>query len=149
MKSLLGLACLGLLLSAPIATALDDDDAEFDAKKMVGNWGYDSGTRAGEEVAADRLVGTIKITDSEITLPVGPDAEFVFAYKLDTSKTPVMIDMEIKSGPVPEGKAVGIVKMEDGKLTLCYNPMGGDRPAEFASTADNGAFMFVLKKADD
>ena len=46
----------------------------------------------------------------------------------------------------PEGKAVGIIKIEQGKMTLCYDPAGLKRPADFKSTADNGCFTFVLTK---
>ena len=82
-----------------------------------------------------------------ITIPAGGDMKFVMAYKLDTKANPVTIDMEIKEGPVPEGKAKGIIAIEGEQLKLCYHPTGGDRPKKFEATKDNGAFYFVLKKA--
>ena len=69
-------------------------------------------------------------------------------YKLDTSKEPIEINMDIDSGPA-EGKAIGIIKMKKGKLVLCYDPQGESRPKKFETTEDNGCFMFVLEKAKE
>ena len=77
------------------------------------------------------------------------DMAFVFGFKADHAKDPIAVDLEILE---PEGlkgaKALGIVKLDGEKLTLCYNPaMGGARPTKFESTKDNGFYMFVHEKA--
>lgn len=118
-------------------------------EQLLGTWNYTSGMRAGEKVDQDRLAGDVKITKETFTIPAGPDSEFVMNYKLDTKMSPATIDLEIKSGPVNEGKALGILKLEKGVLTLCYDPQGQKRPTEFESTQANGFFMFSLKLAKD
>jgi hypothetical protein len=50
---------------------------------------------------------------------------------------------------VPEGKALGIIKWEGDTMQLCYDPMGQTRPTTFESTADNGCFMFTLKRQSE
>lgn len=115
---------------------------------LVGSWKYKSGQRAGEDVAEDRLaMGGVTFAEDTLTIPAGPDAEFVMGYKLKAGKQFTEIDMEIQSGPAPEGKAVGILKWENDELTLCYDPTGATRPTKFESTGDNGFFLFVMKKA--
>lgn len=115
---------------------------------FVGTWKVGMGQRAGEEVAAERLGTEIEFTDKQIMIPVpGAEEGFVMNYTLDTTKTPVTIDMEIESGPAPEGKAVGIIKVDDGKLTLCYDPTGAKRPEAFETTAENGFFLFECMKS--
>jgi uncharacterized protein (TIGR03067 family) len=57
--------------------------------------------------------------------------------------------MEIKDGPFQGGKAVGIITLEGDELKLCYSPNGDKRPAKFESTADNGAHLFILKRAKE
>ena len=147
---LLTAGCIALMLTG--VCLADDTDAkkkkkgEFNAKRMFGQWEYTSGKRGGEEVAKERLAGVVTITKETFTLPGGPDATFVMTYELDASKTPSHIDLKIKSGPVPEGMTVGIIKLEKGKLTLCYDPTGANRPEKFESTEDNGAFLFTLKR---
>lgn len=114
---------------------------------LKGSWKYTSGKRAGEEVAADRLaMGGVTFAEDKLTIPAGPDNEFVMSYKLKAGKKFTEIDLSIESGPAPEGKALGILKWENDELTLCYDPLGANRPTAFESTAENGFFMFVMKK---
>ena len=149
MKSVISLS-LVVALGVALAARAEDvkKDAKFDASKMEGKWTYVSGTRAGETVEKDHLVGEVVITKDTITMPAGPDSKFVIGYKVDAKGTPVKIDMEIKDGPVKEGKAEGLIELKGDELKLCYAVIstGGKRPEKFESTKDNGAFYFVLKR---
>ena len=118
-----------------------------DAEKLVGRWKYTSGTRAGEKIDPVRLEGEFTATKDKFEIPAGPDDKFVMRYKLDSSKNPLAIDVEIESGPAPEGKALGIVKIDGDTWTLCYDPTGAKRPEKFESTAENGFFLFEMKRA--
>src|SRR5262245_43405825 len=130
MKTLgmLGLAaCL-----APFALAGGaQKDAAFDAAKLVGEWTYVAGTKAGEKVAQESLAGKVTFTKDTVTVPAGPDAKFLMAYKLDAKASPATIDLEIKDGPVKEGKAQGIIAIEGDELKFCYVPAEGKRPTKF------------------
>src|SRR5258708_39299579 len=77
----------------------------FDPAKIVGVWTIESGVRAGDKVDKERLKEKITVTKDTFTVPAGPDQKFTIAYKIDTKGKPAAIDMEIKSGPVNEGKA--------------------------------------------
>ena len=114
--------------------------------RLKGTWNYVSGMRAGEKVAKERLVGPVSVTDETFTLPAGPSDKFVMKYSMDSNAKMDLIDLNIQSGPVPEGKAVGIVRMEGDTMTFCYDPTGMKRPTEFKTTKDNGYFMFKLKR---
>jgi uncharacterized protein (TIGR03067 family) len=124
-------------------------DAAFDAGKLVGDWNYVSGMKSGETVEKDHLMGKVTFTKDTITMPAGPNEKFVMAYKVDGKATPAAIDMEIKDGPVKEGKAEGIIAVSGDELKICYVPTfaNAKRPSKFESTKDNGAFLFILKKA--
>jgi uncharacterized protein (TIGR03067 family) len=112
---------------------------------IVGKWMIKSGTRSGAEVPKERLT-SISITEKEVTIPAGPN-KFVMSYTLDTTKSPIEIDMKIESGPVPDGMAKGIVKLDGDKMMLCYNGMGGDRPADFKTAEGDNCFYFSMEKA--
>ena len=118
----------------------------FELDDLVGEWTFKSGKRAGKEIEGERLQGTAKFTKEKVTIPAGPDSTFVMKFKINTEKRIPQIDLEIESGPVSEGKAVGLIKMEEGKLHLCYEPTGEKRPTKFDSTEENGCFYFVLEK---
>ncbi len=121
--------------------------AAGDAEKLVGSWKYTSGTRAGEKIDPVRLEGEFTATLDKFEIPAGPDDKFVMRYKIDSAKKPAAIDIEIESGPAPEGKALGIVKFDGDTWTLCYDPTGAKRPEKFESTAENGYFLFEMKRA--
>jgi uncharacterized protein (TIGR03067 family) len=141
------IAPLVFALSLVAFVAADDKKADkFDAAKMVGDWTIVEGVRAGEKVGEDHL--QVKVTATKETFILdGPAGKFVMGYKLDTKASPVGIDMEIKEGPIQEGKAIGIVWVKGDEMKLCYIPMAdGTRPAKFESTKDNGAFFFTMKR---
>lgn len=138
-----------------VARAKNGGREPFDKEMLPGEWTFKSGKRAGEDIAEERLKGSATFADDKVTIPAGPDEKFVMSFKIKEGKKHTEIDLNIESGPAPEGKALGILKIEDGKLTLCYDPQGKNRPAKFESTGDNGFFLFVMekkaeeKKADD
>jgi uncharacterized protein (TIGR03067 family) len=150
MKYLLASLVVALFVVIPALSEAAKPKTAFDPAKLVGDWTITSGERAGDKVDKERLQAKITITKDIITLQAGPDQKFVFGYKIDSKAKPAAIDMEIKEGPVSEGKAIGIIALEGGGFKLCYvQKEGADakRPAKFESTKDNNAFLFVLKPA--
>jgi uncharacterized protein (TIGR03067 family) len=121
----------------------------FDAAAMQGTWSYVSGNKAGEEVPVERLIGDVVITGKDFTLPAGPEDTFVMSYSITSDGNPASIDLKIESGPVPEGKAVGLIQVDGDQLTFCYDPVGENRPAKLEATAENGCFLFTLKRKEE
>lgn len=117
---------------------------------LVGTWEYVAGWRDGGKVDNDRFAKqNVEFTKDQLTLNAqgqdGEAAKFVLSYKIDNSTTPKKVALEITESPFGGGvKADGIIKMEDGKLTICYPPMGGDAPKDFES--EGGFHMFQLEK---
>ncbi len=144
MRLVFTLCCL--IVCCCYVEAEDKKESRFDAAKLVGKWKISEGHKMGEALEKERLNSEITFTKDEIHIPAGPEGKFIMSYKINSQKTPIEIDMEIKDGPVKEGKASGIIELKDDTLKLCYNPMG-DRPTKFESTKDNGAFYFVMKRA--
>jgi uncharacterized protein (TIGR03067 family) len=74
--------------------------------------------------------------------------KFVIKYKIDASKTPAVIDMEITESPFGAGaKAIGIIALDGDSLKICYKPMGDKAPTKFESSEGDSTNMFVLKRA--
>ena len=125
-----------------------DKDKKFNPKALVGTWKVTAGQRSGDKVDASRLPPAITITAKELTIPTGDDNPFKFSYKVDASKKPVAIDFKITGGPVPEGTALGILKFEKGKVTLCYDSAGQTRPDKFETKDGDGRFLFQMEKVN-
>ena len=145
---LLRLMVLGLATLVMSTVAAQDKKPEkLDPAKLIGDWKLSAGLKAGEKYE-DTTNSMTEVTKDKITV-ADDRATFVFGYKIDTKKTPVEIDMEILQPDDLKGnKAKGIIKLEDGKMMLCYHPTGGERPAKFESTKDNGFFLFTYKKVE-
>ena len=144
------LTVLGVALLLVSATTGADDKKAFDAAKVAGTWSYQSGVVNGGKVDKDHLVGKVEFTKDSITVPSGDkDKPFKMTYKINTKHTPALIDMEIKDGPVKEGKAEGIISLEGDELKIAYVVAGSGhkRPTKFESAKDSGVFLFTLKKA--
>lgn len=123
-------------------------DDQFNRKKFKGTWKVIEGERSGQKVDASRLPPAIEVTEKELTIPTGDGNPFKFSYKIDSSKSPAHIDFEITGGPVPQGKALGIIKIEKGIVTLCYDSKGEKRPEKFETSEGDGRFLFKLKMAE-
>lgn len=135
-----------LLLGAVVVAQEQATESKLDVEQLFGDWEYVTGVRAGEEVAKERLIGTVTISKESFKIPGGPEGDFVMSYKIDATKSPATVDFKIESGPTPEGAAKGLIKAEGDSIWLCYEPMGGDRPEKLESTVENNAFLFELKR---
>jgi uncharacterized protein (TIGR03067 family) len=137
------------LLVVSHANSEEKAKGAIDPAKLAGDWKITSGMRGGEKISEMGMKTPIKISKEDFTLGTG-EQKFVIGYKLDAKAKPIAIDMSIKSGPVNEGKAIGIIAMDDGKLKLCYvvdDGSGVKRPTKFESTKDNNAALFELVPA--
>jgi uncharacterized protein (TIGR03067 family) len=132
------------------AAAHAEDKKEFDPAKVVGNWTYESGVVNGGKVDKDHLVGKVEFTKDTIVIPSGDkDKPFKMTYTINVKHTPALLNMEIKDGPIKEGKAEGIISLDGDEMKIAYvvAGTGHKRPTKFESTKDSGVFLFVLKKA--
>ncbi len=122
---------------------------QMKAEDLYGEWKVISGTQSGDRIPSDHHP-KVKITKQSFTI-AADEEECVMSYKLDMDRKPIQVDFKVESGPVPEGheNAKGIIKLEDGKLTICYHPEGKSRPEKFVSTEENGFFMFKMEKATE
>jgi len=128
-------------------------NANSEFANIAGEYEYASGQAKGEAVSEERLSGEVTFTESTITL-TGGDMKFVFDYKIDSAKSPASIHLIMKESPFDgdddgeaEAEADGIIRMNDGRLELCYSEQG-DAPTEFAAPANSDHRYLVLKKQD-
>lgn len=142
------IAAITMVVLAGVAGA--DEKKKFDPASLVGKWKLTAGTKMGEKVEAGNLKAEVTISKDTFTLKDEND-KHVMSFKLDTTKSPIQIDMEGKEGPAMGAKAEGIIEFDGKTLKLAYGTnipgFEGKRPTKFESTKDNKAFYFVLEKA--
>ena len=124
----------------------DDSLAGVTSEQMVGSWKYVWAMKDGEKLDADHF-GNQSVEITQDTLTLNSESKFVMKFKLDTKKSPTGIDLEITEAPFGTGStAGGVVNLKDGKLYVCYAPMGGDPPSKLDAPEGSGHYMFVLEK---
>jgi uncharacterized protein (TIGR03067 family) len=128
-----------------------EDQAAKDLKQFQGAWLLESAEINGMKIDAE----TLKNAGHEITLIVKGDkialklkrGDMEGTLKLDPTRKPKAYDSKATD---PEGQtheAVGIYKLEDDRLTVCYVAAGKGRPTEFRSDAGSEAVVQVFKRA--
>ena len=131
-----GAIVLLTFLALPAATAADA--VADDAKRMEGTWQLEVMEFQGMKAPPENLKGKkVTIVAGTLTMPDGRKS----TLKLDPDKTPKRVDVHT------EGTlSYGIYSIEDGKLQICFDTSGEDRPTEFKSPEGKAIFLMVLKK---
>ena len=89
---------------------------------------------------------TFVIKNNTYTLSVGATEIETGTFKLDSSKKPKTIDLEIQSGNDKGKKQPGIYELEGDTFKVCLAfPGESDRPKEVAK-ADTKTVSFVFKR---
>jgi uncharacterized protein (TIGR03067 family) len=148
-NSMIGVLASCLLCGLVLAAADSDNKALKDAAAIQGTWQvvtHQVGAQPSGDPAQHRLVfegQSFRLMEGEQQVAKG-------TFKLDPSKAPHTIDMEIaESGePDSQGKtALGIYELKDDKLTWCSAQPGSDqRPTTFAAKGTQN-LLATLKRA--
>ena len=134
------LLALGLVAAVFGVTSADDK-----ADPTAGKWVIESVTRDGK--SNDALKGaTREHTGGKYTITPAKGSKASVTsgtYTLDTTKSPIAIDMMPKGGNY-DGKTLhGIVKHDGDTLTIAFAEPGKDRPTKFEGA---GLVVAVCKK---
>src|SRR5262249_37225410 len=139
------------LLLAPLTWADEQKDkpAEVQDKDMKGTWVPDDGMMAGQKLPDNFLNSTkLLLNDGKYNVVVGEEKE-EGTYKVDASKTPLVIDIEPQIGPNKGKKIPAIIEIKGDTMKVAYNMAGADRPKDFTSTAENKFIVITYKRAKD
>jgi uncharacterized protein (TIGR03067 family) len=141
--------CLAVLVACvPLAMAAEEDDLKKELAKFQGTWEATAVTDAGQKSPAENAAA-IRIIfkgDEYTQLIQGQEVE-KGKLKIDPSKNPKTIDLDIQSGESKGLKQFGLYAFEGEKQIVCLAQPGVEkRPGKLESTAANEALLFVLKK---
>lgn len=150
-----------LVLAFATAAGADDKakDTSKDLDKLKGTWDIKSMEARGREITPPGDSKLSMVFEKDTMTMKGPQAangaggqpEFPsFRIKLDESKSPRTIVMEMLTGPHTGEKGTGIYKFEGDELWLCL-PNGADEetPKEFKTTPETKHALMKLARAKD
>jgi uncharacterized protein (TIGR03067 family) len=130
----------GLALSAVAAA-----DEKSDQDKLQGKWKMESGTHGGKPLP-DEIVKGSTITIDGKTMKMtrtaeGKDQTREMTFKLDPSKKPKTIDVDMDGKP-----GLGIYSLDGDTLKICHGDQGDERPTTFESKEGSNVTVVVLKR---
>ena len=135
------LAVIGL---AAVAVA-DDAADKKDKEQLQGTWTAVSGESEGKE-NAEAKEHVMVFDGDKFTVKRGDKVMVQGTFKIDASKSPKAMDMNITEGPEDvKGKtAHAIYELKGDELTWCVtHPGDGERPEKFATK--EGAKQMLIK----
>lgn len=125
-----------LAILAPVAWA-----EQADPEKLQGKWTVESCQYNGAPV--DQILGaTREFKLEQYTLMPKAGDTYSGTFKLDQSKTPKQIDLEVNGRTLK-----GIYELGEDTLKIAYRLEGDERPAELVSKPDSGIVLMVHKRA--
>jgi uncharacterized protein (TIGR03067 family) len=140
---------LALSVGAVAAPTKDKKEEKDDAKKMEGTWVITSWEQGGFALPAEGIEGakwTVK--GDKYTFTMGGNVE-EGTFKLDSSKKPATIDLDITAGNCKGNAQPGIYKIDGDTMTFSFNKPGEKgRPTEFKSTEEGDTFIMVTMKRE-
>jgi uncharacterized protein (TIGR03067 family) len=129
-------ACLLLLAESGDARAANTDQEE-----LQGKWNVESFEFNGAPV--DALIDAVReFKDGNYTLTPASGEVFRGTVKLDSSKKPKQIDLELNDRTLK-----GIYEIDGDTLKIGYALEGDQRPTELVSKPDSGVVLVVHKRA--
>jgi uncharacterized protein (TIGR03067 family) len=127
------------------------DPAADDRATLQGTWVAVSGEREGVKFDGDGARGGVTITFKGDKVIFEPSREKgPITYDLDPTRKPKLMTMTTQEGP-DKGRGIPwIYEVEGDRLKLCWDTREGRKvPKEFASPADSGLMLLVLKREAD
>ncbi|GEM_PF-1824245 len=120
-------------------------DLQIWADNLQGAYSLTSGELKGKTLSAETINGASIIIDKNSYNVKFGETTIIGTQKLSPGKLPKEIDAMGTVGP-NKGLTLGIYKFENGVFTVCFAPLGKDRPKEFTSKSGTGEFMHIWKK---
>ena len=126
-----------------LTLALQGGPAEKERKLLQGKWTVVSiVSKAGKEEPQGRM--TAQIAGDKLISKENDKVTGEATFTLDASKIPKFIDLKPSSGGDKGKSFLGIYELNGNDLKLCFGPVNGLRPMEFAANA--GQSLILLKR---
>jgi uncharacterized protein (TIGR03067 family) len=143
------LSALGIVvLGGPGTRADDKADLGMEFKNFHGVWTFESVEASGKKAPADQLKGvTVTFAGDKYTVKKGDEVIQVGAQKLDPSKSPKAIDVNVTEGLNKGAVMLGIYEFDRDTVKVCFDEEGKKRPTEFKGPAGSATFVNVHQRA--
>jgi uncharacterized protein (TIGR03067 family) len=140
---------LGLLvISSGFSTAADSDTIQKGMNEVNGTWQAVAQFRDGQPVPEDEYDGAqLIVEDGKFTVRRGDEVLHAGTFQLlDVESGVGRAEVEYLQGPRAGQRFKQTSKLQAKTMTLCFAPIDGDWPKDFASTSADRRFLAVYKR---
>jgi uncharacterized protein (TIGR03067 family) len=142
-RQLIPILALALLVGAAWA---DDKEKKGDLQEMKGRWKATSGESSGTALPNAFLDDiSFVVKGDTYTFKVGDDEE-EGTLKLDATKKPAYMDVNITKGNDKGKKQYGIYQLDGDTLKICLAKPEEERTKDFTTKEGSGHLLLVFKR---
>jgi uncharacterized protein (TIGR03067 family) len=150
MSRILGICAFACLIGLSGRSAGDDVKDKKPEALLEGDWSVVSEEKGGDKQllnAEDSAKLVLSFKGNKYTFKGDKASEEEGTFKVDTSKKPYTIDLDITSGETKGKKQLGIFEVDATSLTLCVEAAGSTaRPGAMKTEDGSNVLLFVFKK---
>jgi len=145
------IAVLALITFLSMASAADKPISDKTPPVDIdGTYTIVSGERAGKEIPADHITGSIVVFEGNNVFGTDKNKKEFFAatFQIDTGTTPHTIRM-VSTTQNKGQKADGVIEVKGDTVRLAYALPGGATPTDFKTKVDQHYFVMKRVKKSD
>ena len=117
------------------------EDKKKDIDRLQGEWELERMEAGGKALPLDKINDKKYTLKGDELIPVETPKD-VGKLTLDSTKKPAQIDLTDRDKQTMHG----IYRIQDDKWEICFAAPGEARPTEFKTTAENKAYLMVLRR---
>ena len=124
--------------------AVQSEQQQLDGVWTVVFWEVNGNESPTSDIGSVKLV----VKDGKLTLERDGEPVSVATMKLDSTKSPKSLDIQVVSGASSGDKSLAIYKLDDDLLTVCWTlfAVDRDRPTEFATEPESGLMLVKYRR---
>lgn len=115
-------------------------------RMLEGQWSFDALQVDGNEMPSALIAQSKLLFDGDRFRMESPEATYDGRFAIDTSMTPMQIDIEFVEGPDAGNRSYGVFELDDDRLTICLGLVGASRPTVFATRPGSGHALERLRR---
>jgi uncharacterized protein (TIGR03067 family) len=137
------------LIAGLVTPSLPAADPIGEQQKFQGTWIARAVEVNGEQIAEESFKhGRMIVNGGRVTLLFKGEVRARGNVTFDANKTPSEITLEFTEGTDKGKRSLGIYKVEDGRLTICWTLVGvsRERPSRFETAPKSGLTLVVQER---
>jgi uncharacterized protein (TIGR03067 family) len=116
-------------------------------RALEGEWHFEALQVDGQDMPPAMLGQSKLLLDGDRFRMESPEATYDGRFDVDTSATPMHIDIDFVEGPEAGNHSYGLFELRGDRLTICLGLIGAARPTTFATQPGSGHALERLRRA--